>query len=146
MTDQKYNLNDSLGYLTGVAHWKLHKKLISKFNMSGIDVTPDQWLILISLLNDGEMYQSQLAICHQKDRSGIKRLVDHLANKGLVNRLSSGTDTRTNIIKLTDKGNELVQVLNGLARESLAEALQGFSESEIILLKRLLNDLIKNAD
>jgi len=146
MKYEKYILNDSLGYLTGVAHWKLHKKLISRFNMSGYDVTPDQWLVLISLLNDGEMYQSQLAICHQKDRAGIKRLVDHLVNKGLVHRSSFGADTRKNIINLTDKGNEIVQILNGLAKESLGEALRGFSESEIMLLKRLLNDLIKNAD
>jgi MarR family transcriptional regulator, organic hydroperoxide resistance regulator len=146
MDSGKYILRESLGYLTGVSHWKLHKRLVAKFNKSGINVTPEQWTILISLLNEGDLYQSQLALSHKKDRAGIKRLVDQLVIKGFVSRSSSGSDARTNLIKLTGEGKKTVHVLNSLAKESLAEVLAGFTESEITLLKRLLTNLIDNID
>lgn len=142
MDNEKYILRDSLGYLIGVSHWKLYKKMASKFSKADYDVTPDQWRVLVSLLNDGEMYQSQLALHHKKDRAGIKRLVDHLERKGLVGRMPSDDDTRMNIIKLTKEGNETVHHLNLLAKESIAESFNDFSESEVIMLKRLLTKLI----
>lgn len=139
-------LHDSLGYLTGTIHWKFHKRLVARFNDSGLNVTPDQWGILVTIFNDGEMYQSQLAECQKKDRAGIKRLVDHLHNKGLVTREPSAHDTRANIVKLTDEGKRVVEVLNDIAKISIKEGLKGFSESEITILKMLLNKLLDNLE
>jgi DNA-binding MarR family transcriptional regulator len=144
MNHNKQLLNESLGYLTGVSHWKLRQKMTVKFQESGMDVTPDQWKVMISLVHKEEMYQSQLANCHKKDRAGIKRLVDHLENKGLVKRNPSEKDSRTIIVTLTEKGQETVLALNGLAKQSMEEALEGFTESEVVLLKRLLTQLIEN--
>lgn len=139
---EKYILSDSLGHLLRVAHWKLHQKLIGKFEKTGINITPDQWNVLVSLANEGDAYQSQLATWLHRDRAGIKRLVDHLVTKGLVTRKTSDTDTRTNIISLTEQGKGAVLVLNGLARETLVEAQAGFDEQNLLLLKQLLRDLI----
>lgn len=144
MNHNKQLLNESLGYLTGVSHWKLRQKMTVKFQESGMDVTPDQWKVMISLVHKEEMYQSQLANCHKKDRAGIKRLVDHLENKGLVKRNPSEKDSRTIIVTLTEKGQETVLALNTLAKQSMEEALEGFTESEVVLLKRLLTQLIEN--
>jgi DNA-binding MarR family transcriptional regulator len=144
MNHNKQLLNESLGYLTGVSHWKLRQKMTVKFQESGMDVTPDQWKVMISLVHKEEMYQSQLANCHKKDRAGIKRLVDHLENKGLVKRNPSEKDSRTIIVTLTEKGQETVLALNGLVKQSMEEALEGFTESEVVLLKRLLTQLIEN--
>lgn len=144
MHHDKQLLNESLGYLTGVSHWKLRQKMAVKFQESGMDVTPDQWKVMISLVHKEEMYQSQLANCHKKDRAGIKRLVDHLENKGLVQRNPSLKDSRTIIVTLTEKGQETVLALNTLVKESMEEALAGFTESEVVLLKRLLIQLIEN--
>ena len=123
MNHNKQLLNESLGYLTGVSHWKLRQKMTVKFQESGMDVTPDQWKVMISLVHKEEMYQSQLANCHKKDRAGIKRLVDHLENKGLVKRNPSEKDSRTIIVTLTEKGQETVLALNGLVKQSMEEAL-----------------------
>ncbi|MEZ5070700.1 MAG: MarR family transcriptional regulator [Bacteroidales bacterium] len=144
MHHEKQLLNESLGYLTGVSHYKLRQKMAAKFLESGLDVTPDQWKVMMSLANKGQMYQSQLADCHKKDRAGIKRLVDHLDAKGLVSRTPSETDSRTILVSLTDKGHKTVLALNAMAKESMTEALAGFTESEVVLLKRLLTQLIEN--
>ena len=60
--------------------------------------------------------------------------------------LFSKGDAGTNLIKLTDEGKKAVHILNSLAKESLAEALAGFTESEITILKRLLTNLIDNIE
>ena len=69
MGKNKFIQEESLGYLLDVAHRKLHRKLIDTFNGSGYNVTPDQWEILVSLHNDGEQYQSQIALSQKKDRA-----------------------------------------------------------------------------
>lgn len=95
-------------------------------------------------MNDGEKYQSQLAECQRKDKTGIKRLVDQLYNKGLITRSASETDERTTIKTLTDEGRDMDRNLNSLAMHILAEAVIGFTDAEVILLKILLNNLIDN--
>lgn len=146
MEQEKYMFNDSIGYLTGTIHWKLHKRLIARFNESGLNVTPKQWGTLVTIFNGGEMYQSQLAECQKKDRAGIKRLVDHLENKGLVTREPSAHDTRANIVKLTDEGSTVVEKLNDIAKTSIKDALTGFSDTEETILKVLLNKLLDNLE
>ncbi len=144
MKENKFIQEESLGYLINVAHRKLHKKLIDAFNSTGYGVTPVQWEILVSLHTDGEQYQSQMALSLKKDRASIKRLVDHLLNKGLINRTASDNDERTNVISLTDEGITVVENLNAIATQILDEVKSCFTEAEIVLLKRLLNLLIEN--
>jgi DNA-binding MarR family transcriptional regulator len=144
MEELKFIQEESLGYLMDVGHRKLHKKLIDAFNNSGYNVTPVQWEILVSLHTDGEQYQSQIALSQKKDRASIKRLVDQLLNKGFINRTASDNDERTNILSLTEEGKTVVKKLNSLATQILQEVVKGYSEAEVILLKRLLNHLIDN--
>lgn len=146
MEDKEYKLEESVGHLVAVTHRRMHKRLSSNFAKTDYAITPDQWSVLISLLNRGELYQSQLATHHNKDRSGIKRIVDGLVLKGMVAKRSSEGDTRTNIVSLTDKGSEIVEQLTPVTLGSLDEALVGFSDTEEELLKRLLNRIISNLD
>lgn len=146
MNNQKYKLEESIGHLVAVTHRRMHKRLSSNFAQTAHDITPDQWSILISLLNRGELYQSQLATHHNKDRSGIKRIVDGLVSKGMVAKRSSDDDTRTNIVSLTERGSEIVEQLIPITLRSLDEALVGFSDTDETTLKRLLNKIIRNLD
>lgn len=140
----KYKFNDSIGYLTTTISRKLQQKLLASFNATGLDVTPDQWRILVLIYNEGEMYQSQLAASQKKDRAGVKRLVDHLERKNLVVRKPSGDDARTNIVALTEEGLHVVKTLNNESYKTLGEALNCFDESEVVVLRMFLNKLLDN--
>lgn len=140
----KYNFNNSIGYLTTTISRKLQQRLLASFNATGLNVTPDQWRVLVCIFNEGEMYQSQLAESQKKDRAGIKRLVDHLEKKGLATRKPSADDARTNIVALTEEGVEVVKTLNNASYETLGQALDCFDESEVVVLRMFLNKLLEN--
>lgn len=140
----KYKFNDSVGYLTTTVSRKLQQRLLASFTSTGLNVTPDQWRVLVVIFNEGEMYQSQLAASQKKDRAGVKRLVDHLESKGLVLRKPSGNDARTNIVALTEEGLRVVQILNNESYKTLGEALSCFDESEVVVLRSYLNKLLEN--
>lgn len=140
----KYIFNDSIGYLTTTISRKLQQKLLAGFNDTGLNVTPDQWRVLVTIFNEGEMYQSQLAESQKKDRAGIKRLVDHLESKELVIRRPSGGDARTNIVSLTEEGVRVVKILNDQSYKTLGKALDCFDKSEVVVLRMFLNKLLDN--
>lgn len=142
----KYELSDSMGYLFAVSHWKLHHTLMSKFKESGLGVTPDQWKIMLILLNNGPMFQSRIAEHSMKNRAGVKRLLDQLESAALVERRHSEEDSRANTIYLTDKGMDVVQQLNHHARHILKYAFQDFSEEELTFVKDFLNRFIQQFD
>lgn len=141
---KKYIFKDSIGYLTTTISRKLQQKLLASFTATGLNVTPDQWRVLVEIFNEGEMYQSQLAASQKKDRAGIKRLVDHLESKGLAIRKPSARDARTNIVALTEEGLHAVKTLNNQSYEVIDEALNCFEESEVIVLRMFLNKLLDN--
>lgn len=128
-------------FLLSKAHWKMHKLLNKRFKESGILVTPDQWLLMLNLLNDGPMFQSDLAKKQFKDRAAIKRLVDQLEKKDLVLRKRTEKDLRKKRVILTKRGVQMVEELNKVSQVSLRKATRDFTEVELNALKRLVDRL-----
>jgi len=140
---KKYVFTESVGYLTTTISRILQQRLQARFKNTGFNTTPEQWRLLVLISNEGEMNQSQLAELQHKDRAAIKRLIDHLETKKLVNR-KSGKDSRSYTISLTPKGRQVVEVYNHASKETVEEALSCFTEDEAKNLNQLLNKLLNN--
>ena len=134
---------DSVGYLTTTISRILQQKLQARFKNTGSNATPEQWRLLVVISNEGEMNQSQLAELQHKDRAAIKRLLDHLEKKNLVNR-KAGKDSRSHTISLTQEGRKMVHVFTKASKETVNEALSCFTEDEAKTLNQLLNKLLNN--
>jgi len=133
-----YFHEDNILFLLSSAHWKLHGVLTKKFMAEKLPVTPDQWLIMLNLLNHGSMYQNELAKSQSKDKSAIKRLIDHLEEHQLVKRNKSKSDLRKKKISLSPKGKNIVKKLNRITQATFKKACKGLTEVELNALKRLL--------
>lgn len=135
---QKYKHDENILFLLSKGYWLMHKVLRKRFLVNGIDVTPDQWLILLNLMNEGPLYQSQLAKMQSKDRAAIKRLIDHLASRQLVLRRKSKSDKRKKKVSLTQEGDDLVIELNEIARKTFKQSSKDLNEVELNAFKRLI--------
>jgi len=135
---------DTILFLVSTAHWNLHGKLKKKFKKEGFNVTPDQWYILLNLMNEGPRYQSQLAVSQNKDRAAIKRLIDHLLRKQLVVKKNVEKDNRKKMISLSVEGLQIINQMNPLATETFKESNKSLTEVERSALKRLIIKVIKN--
>ena len=73
----------------------------------GIELTPEQFLLIDILWNQGTMTQQKVADAMQKDKNSVTKLVDALEQKGLVVRQRGSKDRRENRLILTQKALEM---------------------------------------
>lgn len=137
----KYRHDENILFLLSSAHWKLHRILTQNLKESSFDITPDQWLILLNLLNDGPLHQSALSRTQGKDRAAIKRLIDHLERKGFVRRERTNQDLRHQKVSITESGMELLEKVSDLFRKVFRERSRSFTEVEFNALKRLIRKI-----
>ena len=86
---------------------KLKQFLAAKLRKLDVPLTPEQFMLIDLLWNQGEMSQQQLADQLQKDKNSVTKLVDAIERKGFVVRQQNLHDRRSNTLVLTDKANQL---------------------------------------
>lgn len=99
--------------------------------------------ILAALDDFGPLSQQQLAASLDFDKSHLVARIDNLESRELIRRTQDPGDRRRNQVALTEAGQELVDRLRPVARESQQGFLQTLSEAEqealISLLRRVLD-------
>lgn len=86
----------------------VRQDLINRFKDAGVDLTPEQWVILAKL-DKKDMYQTDLANHSYRDKPTVSRIVDLLAKKNLVVRVQDEYDGRKFLVTLTEVGKEVVR-------------------------------------
>jgi len=117
---------------------KQHTAFVLKKNHVGL--TPEQFLLIDILWNQGMMSQQKIADNMQKDKNSITKLVDALEKKGLVTRLRDTQDRRSNTVILTTAGEQMKEEAKEKGIAMLDNILDGISEEE---LRSFLNTLRK---
>ena len=96
----------------------------------GIGVTRPQWQVLSLLLLHAGSNQGALAEMLEVEPITLGRMIDRLAEAGLVERRADPADRRAWRIFLTGKGEGLLDKLRPFGRETLSAALEGVSEAD----------------
>ncbi|MCQ2141782.1 MAG: MarR family transcriptional regulator [Bacteroidales bacterium] len=118
-----------------------YKQYISRLlKENGIDLTPEQFLLIDLLWNQGAMSQQSIADTMQKDKNSVTKLVDGLERKQLVVRVKDKHDRRSNLVHLTQKAEAMKSATKEKGISMLEEILVGISEEE---LKSFLDVLAK---
>lgn len=119
---------------------KLKQFIAAKLRQVDVPLTPEQFMLIDLLWNQGEMSQQQLADQMQKDKNSVTKLVDAIERKGFVVRQQNVHDRRSNTIVLTEKANLLKPGAKQKGISILDQMLEGISEEE---LKGFLDTLRK---
>ena len=122
----------------------LARRLQKYFREKELDLTVEQWSILVHLWKYDGVSQQELSNRTFRDKPSITRLVDNLEKLGLVERRASETDRRINRIYLTEKGKSLRDPSMELANLTLNEGLVGLSHEDIETTKRVLEKVYEN--
>ena len=133
-------------HLTG---YKNKRYIASMLRQQGVPLTPEQFMLIDLLWNEGEMTQQQLANQLKKDKNSVTMLVDAIESKGLVVRKPNENDRRANTLVLTDKALELKEMAKQKGISILDGMLEGISEEELhsfLNTLRLLNQNMTVAD
>jgi DNA-binding MarR family transcriptional regulator len=123
---------------------KLKQFIAAKLRQENVPLTPEQFLLIDLLWNQGSMSQQQLADQMHKDKNSVTKLVDAIERKGFVYRQQNASDRRSNTLVLTEKALELRDHAKQKGISILDEMLEGISEAELRSFLSTLNKLNVN--
>ena len=139
----------------------LSKEVIIKLHLTGytikryiaimlrqheIPLTPEQFMLIDLLWNQGPMTQQQLVNQLQKDKNSVTMLVDAIEKKGLVVRQQNANDRRSNTIVLTDKALDIKADAKQKGISILYNILEGISEDELHSFLQTLRKINNNIE
>lgn len=113
--------------------------------LSGSDITPEQWRVLIHLYERRGCAMSELATAASLTGPTLTRVVDRLTASALVYRNVDPTDRRRVLAHLSSRGRSLVRKLHPRVLEAEAEAVAALSSTDARELNRLLGRIANRA-
>ena len=135
-----------VGVLANIFNCKMKKYMAAAFKANGINLTAEQFLVMDTLWNQGEMTQQTIAYIIQKDKNSVTQFIDNLEKKGLVQRSVDASDRRVNNIKLSKEGMAMKDNTKAVAIEAINRILDGISEADLQTFVQVLNRACDNIE
>src|ERR1700676_477481 len=133
---ETYRAQDSVGYLVKRSHSLMVDAMEPVFEARGFTFL--QYVIL-SCLRDGiAVNPKDICIQFRHDSGALTRVIDQLAERGLLERVRRDRDRRKVELQLTPAGRATIEGLVPLIVEKLNLTLDDFSGEEVHELQRLL--------
>ena len=133
---ESYRAQGSIGYLVKRAHslmMDVMEPLLAERGFSFIQY------VILSWLRDGiAVNPKDICVQFRHDSGALTRVIDQLAERGLLERVRCGRDRRTVELQLTPAGRQAVEALIPLFVDKLNLALKDFSDVEVQEFIRLL--------
>lgn len=129
----------NIGYLTKRANslmLDIMEPILERLGFSFI-----QYVILAWLRDGITVNPREICAQYRHDSGALTRVLDQLADRGLIERVRRDRDRRKVELELTDAGRATAEQLVPLVVERLNAALADFSRVEIEELERLLSKL-----
>lgn len=134
-----------LGYLLCQSR-RVYKNIVtSRFKQNAIDLSLDEYIILIRIHLHSDDTQQKLADHLQKDKSIILRQINGLLDKNYLIRTVDKEDKRKKILILTTEGKEILDHSKEIAKQISEELLQGISQEDRNVFVRVFEIIRANA-
>ena len=141
---ETFRFEKSFGRQLGVAHSALFRHLSKLMKQRNLPITPEQFSVLSYLWQQDGLQQSELALCTNRNRANVTRIIDILEREGIVERRDDAQDRRVFRIFLTKKGKSLRSETAACAEESIEDALVGLTKADIATCTKVLLRIQQN--
>ena len=145
MTEQfNFDINLIFAILNGKVSAAINRKLYRNFRLNGLEMTPEQWTVMIYLWEKDGVTQQELCNATFKDKPSMTRLIDNMERQHLVVRISDKKDRRNNLIHLTKTGKDVEPQARIVVSKTLKEALQGIEVKDLKISQDVLKKIFLN--
>lgn len=80
----------------------------------------------------------------RRDKAQITRVLNELLASGLIIKSDNPNDRRSQLLKLTPSGNQMLEQIQSLEKETTALMTKGMKQTDVDLFIRLANTLADN--
>ena len=143
MSNYIYHLHECLGFMTITTNRVMSAFLHQKMKKAGLNLTSEQWGVLIQLWNHENVTQEELAQVACVDKSTMSRVLSRMERNGLIIRRVDPADARRKILCTTQKADELRDRSVAVTREVLALALEDVDPQDQAVCLKVL-DVVKD--
>ena len=137
-------LQKALPFLIHACYQQIRSVTYKEFSAHGLELTPEQWIVLVQLWNEDGQSQSALSELTLRDRPTLSRILDTMEKANLVERAVDARDARSRLIKLTRRGRSLQAELVPLAKKLVARLERDISARDLEVTHRTLGRMLQN--
>lgn len=137
-----YILNDAISFILSRTYSKMKNLFLKELKKYGI--TLEQWVLLAQLSEKEGISPTDLSLVSLRDKPYTTRLIDRLAENGLIFKEESKVDKRSLLIYLTQQGAEIKKEIIPLADKINEWLVENMDEQEVKSLKVLLHRMHSN--
>ena len=129
-----------------IVHNSMKQRISETFRMGGFQLTPEQFLVMDTLWDEGVLTQQQIADITMRDKNSIVKLIDGLESREYVQRVSNPEDRRQNLIKVPPYSLTIKDRIEELAYSSVYGILGEIPREVLKSFVHVLARLEKNMD
>lgn len=137
-------LNKQVAVFLNLVHNRTKQYITNIFQKEGFNITPEQFLVMDALWNEGIMSQRQLSQNILKDKNSIVKLIDGLEKKNLVRRVADKADRRKNLIELTQDAMDIREKLTATAINAMDGIIRDIPQEEMEVFIKVLGKMSEN--
>jgi DNA-binding MarR family transcriptional regulator len=137
-------LNKKVGVFLNLVHCRFKVYMSTFFQNQGFDITPEQFLVLDTLWDDGVQSQQEIAIKISKDKNSVTKLIDALEKKNYVQRVAYKQDRRLNLIHITESGQKIKDKVTEIALEATNSIIRDIPIQDLDTFIKVLSKMSDN--
>ena len=137
-------LEKQLFLFLNIVHNSMKQLMSDSFRKGGFKLSPEQFLVMDTLWDEGVLTQQQIADITMRDKNSIVKLIDGLESRKLVKRNSNPEDRRQNLIKVTPYSMKIRDDVETIAYESVYKIIGEISRDDLKLFVRVLAAMERN--
>jgi DNA-binding MarR family transcriptional regulator len=137
-------LNKQVGLFLNLVHNRFKQYVTVIFKEHGFNITPEQFMVMDTLWDEGVLTQQQIADYLLKDKNSVVKLVDGLEDRKLVRRVSNPKDRRQNLIEVTEYAIEIKDKVTTAAMEAVDKIINGITKEDMLTFIKVLSKMAEN--
>jgi MarR family transcriptional regulator, organic hydroperoxide resistance regulator len=137
-------LEKALPFLIHACYQQIRSATYKEFLAHGLELTPEQWIVLVQLWTKDGQSQSALSELTLRDAPTMSRILDTMQKSDLVMRVVDEQDARSRLVQLTKTGKALQAKLVPVAKKLVARLEHDISERDLQTTHRTLAKMLQN--
>lgn len=138
------SLDSAMGFWIQRVFAAARTALYDTFREDGIEMTPEQWMVLVRLWERDGVSQNVLCESTLKDKPTISRILEGMERRKWIVRRSDPNDGRARMVSLTPKGRVLRDQLVPKVQILVKRLEAGIPEAELQQTRRTLQRMFHN--
>lgn len=139
-----------IAFYVNILNSRIKKCFFDRLQENGINITPEQYLVMDILWENQSLSQQNIADVIQKDKNSVTKIIDSLEKKNFVSRVVDKKDRRINRIELTKEGEALEKNTTEVAIKFMNDTIEGIDNQDlntlVDVMRKLKNNLEGNED